>query len=153
MRSPFRRLWLSALLAVFGCDGCGERPGAEAVEATETPTPSPTTEPPPPSAQGPVATLRGVVRLAEGQEPPRFGTEELGATGQAEESCSPPKITDRAPLELGMTRGLSNVVVTLTADDRQAFFERGRGCAPSGTRSSCVIAGSIRAWSWPRRAT
>jgi hypothetical protein len=108
------------LLVAFGCDGCGERPGTEAVSATEPPTAeAPTNEP-----SGPVSTLRGVVRLAEGMEAPSFAPEDMGAQGRSTEECTPPLISDRAPLQLGEGRTLSNVVVTLTAEDRDAFFAR-----------------------------
>ena len=120
MRLRSRSLVVLFLAAAFGCDGCGERPGTEAVSATETPsTETPTNEP-----SGPVTTLRGVVRLAEGMEPPSFAPEDMGAQGRSTEECTPPLISDRAPLQLGERRALSNVVVTLTAEDRDAFFAR-----------------------------
>ncbi len=116
------------LLVAFGCGGCDDRPGADAVdttrEMTETPRADPTVAEPTTSSRGPVTTLRGVVRLAEGMGAPSFVPDELGARGESTEDCSPPKITDRAPLVLGAGRGLSNVMVTVTAEDRQAFFSR-----------------------------
>jgi hypothetical protein len=120
MRLRSRSLVVLFLAVAFGCDGCGERPGTEAVSATETPsTETPTNEP-----SGPLTTLRGVVRLAEGMEPPSFAPEDMGAQGRSTEECTPPLISDRAPLQLGEGRALSNVVVTLTAEDRDAFFAR-----------------------------
>lgn len=129
MRSS-RLFVLTSVLVAFGCDGCGERPGAETVEASEASETTGQTgegqngEGRASATMGPVTTLRGVVRLAEGLEVPSFVPDELGARGRSTEDCSPPKITDRAPLELGEGRGLSNVMVTLTAEDRQTFFSR-----------------------------
>lgn len=119
-----RSLVVLSLLVAFGCDGCGERPGTEAVSATETPDETSETSEATNGPTGPVTTLRGVVRLAEGVEPPSFATEDMGAQGRSTEDCTPPLLTDRAPLQLGQARGLSNVVVTLTAEDRDAFFAR-----------------------------
>lgn len=110
---------LGSFALVAGCDGCGERPGAEAVTSPAVETPEA-----PPTPSGPTVTLRGVVRLVEGAEVPSFAPDQMGAREAPPEECTPPRTDDRIPVRASESRGLSNVVVTITAEDRDAFFAR-----------------------------
>lgn len=109
-------------LTCFGCGSCGERPGSEATVPTES---DPQREPSR-TTSGPVGTVRGVVRIAEGAEPPLYVPEQMGGSPSVAmpSDCTPPRVDDRRPVRANEAGLLQNVVVTLTAEDRDGFFAR-----------------------------
>ncbi|MBX3250117.1 MAG: carboxypeptidase regulatory-like domain-containing protein [Myxococcales bacterium] len=123
---PSVRPWVVlAILFTLGCSSCGERPGAEATSEDPSGVEAPTGE----SlgvTRGPVGTVRGVVRLAEGTEAPLFVPDQMGGSPNVAmpRDCTPPRIDDRRPVRPDDAGNLRNVVVTLTAEDRDGFFAR-----------------------------
>ena len=110
-----RRLLLLALLAAStgGCDGCGNK-GAKGSSTAPAPPP-----PPPKPAAGPVTgVLTGVVRLANGAPLPEYSDQQmerkvLSHTERAAlpDSCSPPKINDRRPVQVTADGLLAGVML------------------------------------------
>ncbi len=116
--APLRAFLVLVGSVVLGCGSCGSR-------ASEGPSDEVTPPAEPPARLG---TLRGVVRLAEGAEPPLYpaalihGRETAGTWPDV---CAPPKTGDRRPTPVGEGRVLGNVALTLTTASahRAAFLE------------------------------
>jgi hypothetical protein len=99
------------VLCLASCNGCEEE---------ETP---PTTTTAPSGERHlvggiPVGTVEGVVRLADGDDPPSYADSPFdGPTaGQLPTECSPPHGSDRHPLAMDDARGLASVGVVATGD-------------------------------------
>ncbi len=106
---------LALLVFVLGCDGCGERPGSTESPSTETPTTR---------SEGNVGTVRGIVRIAEGQSPPEYpeaALQGMGPPGDPPEECPPLDGRQRQPVTLE-EGGLVGVMVSATGDP-ETFFE------------------------------
>lgn len=114
-----RSTFTAMLVLLSACSSCNEaRPGSE--ESPEDPRATTATP------EG-FVVLRGVVRLAEGAEVPLFpeATMQGGAGLQGGAAlpgeCPPPRSRDRMPVRMDASRGLSNVV--LTVSDRELRYE------------------------------
>lgn len=114
-------LLVGSLLATGGCDGCRDEPQpivdpAEFKEAAGADEPKGSEK----------AVLRGVVRLVDGAELPAYRSDQmerrlLAHTQQAAlpEACTPPKTTDRQPVQLTPDGMLTNIVLAATDFSRQ----------------------------------
>ncbi len=105
----------SALVVAFAlssCHGCEDR---DDPAFTPHPPPSSAHEP---QADIPVGTVEGVVRLADGEEPPSYATSPFDAltAGTLPPECAPSHRRDRQPLPMDDARGLGNVSVAATGD-------------------------------------
>ena len=102
------------LMLGLGCGSCGSRATEETREEAA----------PEPAAR--LGTLRGVVRLAEGTEPPLYPSALIHgreSAGTWPEVCAPPKTGDRRPTPVGEDRVLGNVALTVTtASEHRAAF-------------------------------
>ncbi|MFK7991641.1 MAG: hypothetical protein AB8I08_36830 [Sandaracinaceae bacterium] len=92
---------LAGLLAACG--------GDESTPSNSTPTPSTET--------ATTGTVRGIVRLAEGAELPRYPENPVVPTANRPpipETCTPPSDADAQPVQLGEGRGLAGLLVALS---------------------------------------
>jgi hypothetical protein len=99
---------LSAMLSLFA--GCG---GGDASEAARGPTATEPTE------TIPMGTVEGIVRLAPGAALPGYDTNPMisaGASPAMPSECPPPNESDRRPVQVGGSGGLTNLVIIATGD-------------------------------------
>ena len=111
MRSRSKLRYLLLLVLLSGCDGCGS--AQEPTSEPSSPSGEGSDEAP---ATGSSATIEGIVRLAEGGEPPTYAANPMVAPpGRPDppEGCTPAQQTDRAPLSPTDDRGLNGVLVAL----------------------------------------
>jgi hypothetical protein len=105
-----RRLALLALLAGAACkSGDAARSGGESAPAADTKSEAPHKR---------TGVLEGVVRLAPGYELPSYAPEQMEAKvlehakdAPEPESCTPPRTTDRQPVQATGDGALSNVML------------------------------------------
>lgn len=102
---------LALVLWLCGCQ-CGEGPG-EGSGAAE-----PGTRGASEGAALPMGTVEGIVRLAAGEEPPRYATSGLSVGGPTPlpEECTPESAADREPMALAPDRGIASVPVIAMGD-------------------------------------
>jgi hypothetical protein len=109
------------LIGLLGATGCGKKTQGGSAPAPAASGPSAAV---PKAAQ--TAVIEGVVRLAEGAELPSYPKDTMERTVLAHvhdaplpESCSPPKTTDRQPVQLTPDGLLAGVMVVATGFSKQ----------------------------------
>lgn len=117
------RLRVLLLIGLLGAAGCG----GKKADGGSGPAPSGTgPSAAAPKAAGKPAVIEGVVRLAEGAELPSYPKDTMERTvlshvhdAPLPESCSPPKTTDRQPVQLTPDGLLAGVMVVATGFSHQ----------------------------------
>lgn len=106
----------SSMLVLVGCSG-GDQP--EATSGETSPLPETATEAPVVADVIPMGTVEGVVRLAPGAALPGYDTNPMisaGASAAMPSDCPPPNESDRQPVQVGSSGGLTNLVIVATGD-------------------------------------
>lgn len=104
-------------LSVVGCgssDGTTEEPSSSEAETSES-----SAESTGPIDGIPTGTIQGIVRLAPGTTLPMYADNPMISTGAAAalpEGCAPANESDRQPVQIGTSGGLTNLVIVATGD-------------------------------------
>ena len=119
-------LFAGAIVAAAACGDKKEQPAPEQTTAPVEPgAAEPQKEPAPPPGTG-TGTIEGVVRLAAGAELPSYSSEgmekkilEHTKHAALPETCTPPKTTDRQPVQATPEGYLTNVVLAASEFSKQ----------------------------------